>query len=100
MLKNLISHTVRDYFRMFHWLLWAVFFYTQAIIFASFGMDFFPQIQTVSWKLGHLTSAAFVGYWIDRSVFRNRITTDSHPLHEIRRAIIIGCTMLGVSLGL
>ena len=98
-LKNHFSEEFRSYFRMFHWVLLSLVFYAEAITLAN--LDIFPQIQVISWKLGHETVAAFLGYWIDRSAFRqSRVTMDSSPLVQIRRAIIIGTAMLGVSMGL
>lgn len=91
-------HTTNGAFRMFHWLLISIVLYTMASGLAHF--EVMPQIQTISWKLGHETIAAFLGYWIDRSMFRQRIDPDSVPMLQIRRAIIIGCTMLAVAMGL
>jgi hypothetical protein len=75
-------------------------------------------------KLSLITMAAFVGYWIDRSAFpRSRPSAFMSKPHSlggpyvpdesvsptqqlvfaaamIRRAIIIGCAILGASLGL
>ncbi len=87
-------------FRMSHWFLTAIFFYAIAIGLASYGLDFYPQAQTVSWKLGHITIASYLGYWIDRSAFRTRLNNESNPLSELRRAVIMAAAMLAVSLGL
>jgi len=89
-----------EIFRMLQWLLLSFCLYAFAMTLASRGIDFYPQIQTVSWKLGHLTIAAFFGYWIDRNAFRDRITSDSDSLTTIRRAIIIVGTMIAISLGM
>ena len=89
-----------EIFRMLQWLLISFCLYAFAIALANKGIDFYPQIQTVSWKLGHLTIAAFFGYWIDRNAFRDRITPDSIPLITIRRAIIIMGSMIAISLGM
>lgn len=93
-----ISKFTPGYFRMFHWLVIAVALYVLAALLATQSM--LPQVQTISWKLGHETIAAFVGYWIDRSAFQIRLDDESDPLHHIRRAIIVGATMLAVALGL
>ena len=85
-------------FRMFQWLLIAIVLYTLAAMLAS--QSLLSQVQTIFWKLGHETIAAFVGYWIDRSAFRIRLNDESVPLHHIRRAVIIGATMLAVALGM
>ena len=87
-----------DSLRMLHWLLISVLLYTAAAMLASYEM--LPQAQTILWKFGHIVSAAYVGYRIDRAAFRDRITTDSMPQVQIRRAIIIGSAMLAIALGL
>lgn len=83
--------------RMAHWLLCALALYVIAMLLAQARI--LPQVQIVTWKLGHETVAAFLGYWIDRTAFRDRIVWDSPGLLHIRRAIIIGAAMLGVGLG-
>ena len=87
-----------DKFRMVVWLVLAVIFYTLAL--TLFGDQ--PQLQTLSWKLGNLTIASFVGYWIDRNAFGGalRINAESPPLQQVRRAIIIAAAMITVGLGL
>ncbi len=85
---------MKDYFRMFPWLLFAAVFYVIALNVAM------PQVQTLCWKLGNVTVAAFVGYWIDRHAFRDRIDAMSSGLMLIRRALIIAAAMISVALGL
>ena len=97
---NLLKSNNVEFLRMLHWLIFSALAYFFAMYLASKGMDFYPQIQTISWKIGHLTVASFLGYWIDRNVFRDRITKDSPPLVNIRRAIIIVGTMIAISLGM
>lgn len=88
---------MRDKLRMAQWLLFAVGLYGLALTL----FDSQPQLQTLSWKLGNLTVASFVGYWIDRRAFDGlRIKPDSPPLQQIRRAIIIAAAMITVGLGL
>ena len=90
-MKNILS---RDNFRMVQWLLTAVALYVMAVFVPH------PQIQTVLWKMGHITLAAFIGYWIDRHSFRDRVTDDADNLKQIRRAIIMGSAMLAIALGM
>ena len=86
---------MKDYFRMFAWLIFAAFLYLIALNVAM------PQIQTLCWKLGNVTVAAFVGYWIDRHAFTEaRLYRGSPPLEQVRRAIIIAACMIAVALGL
>lgn len=69
-----------------------------------------PQQLPVSlYKLSLITTAAVVGYWIDRSLFpyarpdnQSLVDANAHQLiaaSMLRRAIIVGCAMLAVSLG-
>ena len=84
-----------DKFRMVQWLAIAAALYAIALWISQ------PQIQTALWKLGNVTVAAFVGYWIDRRAFWfARLDHNSQPLLHLRRAIIMAAAMLAVALGL
>lgn len=84
-----------DKLRMMQWLIISALLYTAAMLIPN------PQLQIVTWKAGHLTIAAFVGYWIDRGAFiESRITYHSPALLQIRRAIIIGAAMLATAMGM
>ena len=88
---------MKDKFRMSQWLLLAVVFYATALW--VFGDQ--PQLQTLAWKLGNLTVASFVGYWIDRRAFMDaRLDPHSPPLLQMRRAMIMAAAMLAVAMGL
>lgn len=87
-----------DWGRMIDWLVWALLFHMGAIMLRHLGLE--PQIQTVMWKLGNLTLAAYAGYWIDRRVFRLRIDSASPAGEHLRRAIIVAAAMVAVGLGL
>lgn len=68
-----------------------------------------PQQLPVSlYKLSLITMAAAAGYWIDRSLFPYA-RPDNPKMNDfdlliaasmLRRAIIVGCAMLAVSLGM
>lgn len=67
-----------------------------------------PQQLPVSlYKLSLITTAAVLGYWIDRSLFPyarpDNISMQPYDTlvaaSMLRRAIIVGSAMLGVSLG-
>ena len=89
----------RDLGRMIDWLAMAFCFHVAAIVLRQHSLE--PQIQTVLWKLGNLTLAAYAGYWIDRRVFfLTRMTLSSPPLEQMRRAIIVAAAMIAVGLGL
>ncbi len=93
----MISPVVSDKLRMVHWLALSVVFYTLALW--VFGWQ--PQLQTLCWKLGNLTIAGFMGYWLDRTVFYDtRPDAVTSPLYHIRRAIVMAAAMLAVAMGL
>ncbi|MFZ6644440.1 hypothetical protein ACO0LO_01880 [Undibacterium sp. TJN25] len=84
--------------RMIEWLLIAALFYALALIMLSAGYG--GPLQTLTWKLGHVTMGGFAGYWLDRAAFRDRITLDSHALVMIRRAIVIFGAMYTLGAGM
>jgi hypothetical protein len=89
-----------DKLRMVQWLLLSFIVYGLATLLHSIAVPgtedgLYPRFQTILWKCGHLNLAAYLGYWIDRNAFRGlRITASSSPVEQLRRAIIIGATML------
>jgi hypothetical protein len=98
---------LRSKLRMAQWLALAVLFYMAAFAISIYRLDnpafAIPTvaIDTVLWKLGNITSAAYVAYWIDRRAFyTKRISGSSPELRDIRRAIIISAAMIAVGLGL
>lgn len=91
------SSPKRELARMFDWLVWAFIAYALVIVMRRYGVE--PQLQIVLWKLGNLTIAAYAGYWIDRRAF-SRIASYSTSNEQVRRAIVVGCAMLSVGLGL
>lgn len=93
-----------DRLRMLQWLLLSVLAYLIAMFLAELpaatDAGSMPRLQTVLWKVGHLNLAAFIGYWIDRNAFRDRIGAWSPVLLHVRRAIIIGATMLAFGMAI
>lgn len=86
---------MRNLTRMLPWALLAILFYIAALATAQ------PQIQTLLWKVGHITLGANIGYWIDRTAFMDRLepgTTD--PIRAMARAVVVAAAILGLSLGL
>ena len=81
--------------RMVQWFMFAVIFYLAAILLANQGPTFYPQLQTLFWKLGQLTISSFLGYRIARSIFK-----DSDIYNDIGLAIVVGAAMIAVSLGM
>lgn len=79
-------------------LTWAVL---AAVLYAIALNTSQPQIQTLLWKVGHITLGANVGYWIDRTAFRDRYDyANPDAMRALSRAIIVAAAILGLSLGL
>lgn len=80
------------------WLMISIILYCSAIVLAD--MDIFPKLQVICWKIGHVNIGAFCGYWLDRSIFRDRIYPDTAPLLQLRRAVMVigisACIALGM----
>lgn len=79
--------------RMAQWLCFALVLYVAALNVPH------PTAQTVLWKLGHMTIAGWVGYWIARNLL-GRVHDVTAPEAVIGRAIIVGCAMLAMAMGL
>lgn len=94
-----------DKFRMMQWFLLSVVAYLLATWLGSIPVEdspagLYPRLQTILWKCGHLNLAAYLGYWIDRNAFRLRIDCASDGMEQLRRAIVIGATMLAFGMAL
>ncbi len=88
---------IKQFFRMSQWLLFSLGLYAVAMILLAFNT--LPQVQVVTWKLANATIAAWVGYRIDKSLFKDCLDGDSDPRYHIRRAIIVAATVLAVAMG-
>ena len=85
----------RSFLRMAQWLVLAAVFYGCALVIQQ------PQIETAFWKLGHITSGAYLGYWIDAHLFGHYSgNRDQYTPRVMARAIIVGCAILGMAFGL
>lgn len=80
---------------MIVWLLIGILLYVAS---AMLGPQH-PATQTVLYKLGHVTTLAWVGYWIARNAV-GRITASSPPLDRLARAVLIAGVVIAGSLGL
>jgi hypothetical protein len=98
---TLERETMKKMPRMFDWML-------VTLLLIALIAALAPQQLPVSlYKLSLITMAAVVGYWIDRSLFPYaRPDNQSIQPYDmivaaamLRRAIIVGCAMLAVSLG-
>ncbi len=58
-----------------------------------------PAVQTIFYKAGHVTTLAWVGYWISRNAL-GRVTGSSSPTDRVARAIIIAGVIIAGSMGL
>lgn len=95
-----MTQTTERRLRMWHWC---------AITVALMGLVGWlapHQLEVTLYKLSLVTLAAWIGYWIDRGLFPyarpHVFIEDGGPagLMMMRRAVIVGCSMLAVSLGL
>lgn len=92
----------RNRIRMLHWMLLSVVCYWLAGFLqtmpAATPDGTFPHMQAVLWRVGHLNLGAFLGYWVDRHAFRDRILPWGPALALIRRAIIIAACIIGMAI--
>ncbi|MYM80556.1 hypothetical protein GTP44_01095 [Duganella sp. FT50W] len=95
--KEVVSHT-REVVRMIEWLLVAALFYWLATQLPITGH--LAAIQTLLWKLGHVTLGGFIGYWLDRMAFRDRMDYGTPPMLMMRRAVIMAASMFTLGTGL
>ena len=80
---------------MIEFLILAVALYLLAIIIP------WPQFQTAAWKLGHITSGATIGYWIDRQLFgRINYEVSVNRYRYLCRATLVSAAILGMAFGL
>lgn len=86
-----------DRMRMITWLIFGL-----ALYLASwFAGNDHPFIQTILYKTGHVTTLAWVGYWISRhAVGRISQTAKTTEGQYLARAIIIAGVIIAGSLGL
>lgn len=86
-----------DYFRMWVWPVAAL-----VLLYVLQGQ---PQFLVVAYKASLVFFAAWVGYWIDRNLFRDSRYYDpmSLPYAQFigyRRAVIVAATILAFALAL
>jgi hypothetical protein len=87
--------------RMIVWIMLGVGLYYGSI---AVGPEH-QQLQVALWKIAHVTTLAFVGYWISRQALgRVRKTCERRPiaaaLRLVARAVLIGLVVLAGSTGL
>jgi len=88
---------LRDRLRAWPWLLATVLCVLVVAIIAP------HQLGVLVWSLTKITAGAYVGYWIDRSIFHyarpDRVGIAHRSLAEMRRAIIIAAVIIGLAAG-
>ncbi len=82
--------------RMLLWLTAGVLLYYVAL--AIVGPNS-PAVQTIFYKVGHVTTLAWVGYWVSRQAL-GRVTGSSSPTDRLARAVIIAGVIIAGSMGL
>ncbi|AOY90545.1 hypothetical protein BKK79_00910 [Cupriavidus sp. USMAA2-4] len=90
------SNALQDRMRMAIWLLAGLAFYVA--VFLIDGARF-PTVQVTCQKLGHVTTFAWVGYWISRQAI-GRVVHCSGTEDRLARAIVIGCVIIAGLTGL
>ena len=85
-----------DRLRMFAWPLFGIAFYVAVLLVDGAQ---YPTVQVTLQKLGHVTTFAFVGYWISRQAL-GRINSTSPTNDRIARAIVIAGVILAGLTGL
>lgn len=86
---------ILDKFRMLAWLLSGLAMYLAAYLVSSA----FPAVQTVFYKLGHVTTLAWFGYWIARNSL-GRVHKNTQPIERLARAVLMAGVIVAGSMGL
>ena len=84
---------MKDWNRMLAWVAISAIFYAAALTFVD------PVLQTLALKLGNVTLAGNVGYWLSRTAL-GRVYQESSAQEKVARAIIMGAAMIAVALGM
>lgn len=90
------SYALQDRLRMAVWLLFGLAFYIAVFLIDG---SRFPTVQVTLQKLGHVTTFAWVGYWISRNAL-GRVNAASPTNDRIARALIIGAVIIAGLTGL
>lgn len=85
----------KDLLRMVIWVCLGLLLYGLAIC----TPNQFPAVQTVFYKMGHVTTLAWIGYWISRKAL-GRVVPTTDPTEKLARAVLIGAVIIAGSMGL
>lgn len=92
-----MQKTFTDKLRAWPWLALAL------IITVLVGVIAPHQLGVLAWSLSKLAFGAYLGYWIDRSIFHYARPGDlsefERHVASLRRAVIIGAAILALGLG-
>ena len=86
---------ITDRMRMVIWLAFGLAAYAASLFVGPSN----PVIQTTLYKIGHVTTLAWIGYWISRHSV-GRITTTATQGDKLSRALVVGAVIIAGSLGL
>lgn len=85
-----------DSLRMWVWLAIGVVLYVAALVVVTAE---YPGVQTILYKAGHVTTLAWIGYWISRNSL-GRIKSDSTSTEKLSRAVLMAGVIIAGSMGL
>lgn len=90
------NYDLQDRLRMVVWLLFGLAFYVAVLLIDG---TTYPTVQVTLQKLGHVTTFAWVGYWIARSAL-GRVHAASTSSDRLARAVVIAGVILAGLTGL
>ncbi len=85
---------IGGYSRMWQWLVFSLVFYTSALLTVQ------PQLQTLFWKLGHVTIGSYMAYWVYRVLFGRFERSKATQGQYVARAIVVLACIYAVANGL
>ncbi|MEJ0004430.1 MAG: hypothetical protein WDN30_14405 [Pararobbsia sp.] len=86
---------IADKLRMSIWLVLGIACYVASIYVGPSN----PVVQTTLYKIGHVTTLAWIGYWIARKGV-GRVDATATQGDKLARALVIGAVIIAGSLGL
>ena len=99
-MNDVIKNTIKDLSRALPWLIITILCITGLYFYAP------NQIGLLAWTLTKVSMGAFLGYWIDRSIFYYARPKDVDMDKDVfihscyRRSIIIAAAVIACGLGL
>lgn len=84
--------------RNIFFLLCAMALFGASWAFATY--DAFPKLQLIAYKASIVCFGVHLGYWVDRMLYRDRISAESPPARINARAILVTGITLALAIGL